>query len=111
MTKKIFILSLVLGLTACATQAPLDDAYYWPDKQDSMVYEKTKYSKPSKDGSIKQTTVLMQTTTVYLQTSETSQHVDTIKTQVLEESMDIMTSPKLEYTNIQDTTVTVRIKK
>jgi hypothetical protein len=32
--KLIYIGFLALGLSACATsQAPLDDAYYWPDKR------------------------------------------------------------------------------
>ena len=33
MTKKIYIVLFALGLSACASQAPLDDAYYWPDKK------------------------------------------------------------------------------
>ena len=33
MTKKIYIVIFALGLSACASQAPLDDAYYWPDKK------------------------------------------------------------------------------
>ena len=34
MTKKIYIVLLVLGLAGCkTTQAPpIDDAYYWPDQ-------------------------------------------------------------------------------
>jgi hypothetical protein len=69
MTKKIFILSLVLGLTACATQAPLDDAYYWPDKHVKSVQPAQDTNSPAP------------------------------------------ATPSIEYTNIQDTTVTVRIKK
>ena len=33
MTKRIYIVLFALGLSACASQAPLDDAYYWPDKK------------------------------------------------------------------------------
>ena len=32
MTKKLYIVLLAIGLTACASQAPLDDAYYRPGK-------------------------------------------------------------------------------
>ena len=32
-TKKIAILFGVISLVSCASQAPLDDAYYWPDKK------------------------------------------------------------------------------
>ena len=32
MTKKLYIVFAVLGLCACASQMPLDDAYIYPDK-------------------------------------------------------------------------------
>ena len=32
MTRKIYIVFFALGLTACATQMPMDDAYYRPEK-------------------------------------------------------------------------------
>lgn len=34
MRKGLYIVFLVIGLTACGTtsQAPLDDAYFWPDE-------------------------------------------------------------------------------
>ena len=66
MTKKLLIVSLALGLTACASsKAPLDDAYYWPDESAS---------------------------------SETTQTTQT-------------TESSIEYLDVQDTTVTIRIKK
>ncbi|MBR6829919.1 MAG: hypothetical protein IKM83_04850 [Paludibacteraceae bacterium] len=36
-SKKLIVLFGVLALTACASQAPLDDAYYWPDKSASSA--------------------------------------------------------------------------
>jgi len=67
MTKNLVIVTLALGLTACATsQAPLDDAYYWPDKK---VTEQPVTDNPSP------------------------------------------VTDKIEYLNIQDTTVTIRVNK
>ena len=43
MTKKIYIVLFALGLSACASQAPLDDAYYWPDKEHKHEKEKIEY--------------------------------------------------------------------
>ena len=31
MKKGFYIVCFAFGLSACASQAPLDDAYYWPD--------------------------------------------------------------------------------
>ncbi len=70
-------LSIVLGvaalLVACNTVqlAPLDDAYYYPDKQEAPAPEPTQPSQPSQP----------------------------------------KPSSQVEYVNIQDTTVTIRIKK
>lgn len=66
---------LLLALTACHTtsQAPLDDAYYWPDKSAS-----TTTSNPTS-----------------LPTGEGQGGV----------------SSSIEYTNVQDTTVTIKIKR
>ena len=67
MTKKIIILSLALGLIACGTtsKAPLDDAYYQPEKTQSTPNTPTSPTSPT----------------------------------------------SIEYLNVQDTTVTIRIKK
>ena len=43
MTKKILIVLMALGLASCASQAPLDDAYYWPDKEHKHEKEKIEY--------------------------------------------------------------------
>lgn len=73
-------LSIVLGvaalLVACNTVqlAPLDDAYYYPDKQEAPAPEPTQPSQPSQPSQPKP-------------------------------------SSQVEYVNIQDTTVTIRIKK
>jgi len=70
-------LSIVLGVAAlvvaCNTVqlAPLDDAYYYPDKQEAPAPEPTQPSQPSQP----------------------------------------KPSSQVEYVNIQDTTVTIRIKK
>lgn len=66
---------LLFALAACHTtsQAPLDDAYYWPDK--SVHTEHSESSAPSAS-------------------SATS-----------------VPSTPIEYTNIQDTTVTIKIKR
>ena len=53
---------MALGLASCASQAPLDDAYYWPDKKAQST-----------------------------QTTPNNQ--------------------KIEYLNVQDTTVTIRVNK
>ena len=66
---------LLFALAACHTtsQAPLDDAYYWPDK--SVHTEHSESSAPSAS-------------------SATS-----------------VPSTPIEYTNVQDTTVTIKIKR
>ena len=63
---------LIFALTSCHTtsQAPLDDAYYWPDKS------------------------------VHTEHSESSAS-----------SASSALSPSIEYINVQDTTVTIRIKR
>ena len=68
---------LLFALTACHTtsQAPLDDAYYWPDKSASTT---TKTSNPTS-----------------LPTGEGQSGA----------------SSSIEYTNVQDTTVTIKIKR
>ena len=69
MTKKIYIVLFALGLSACASQAPLDDAYYWPDKKAAS-----------------------------LESSSSA-------------SQDKRPESSIEYLNIQDTTVTIRINR
>ena len=66
---------LLFALTACHTtsQAPLDDAYYWPDK--SVHTEHSESSTPSAS------------------------------------SAPSTPSIPIEYTNVQDTTVTIKIKR
>ena len=66
---------LLFALAACHTtsQAPLDDAYYWPDK--SVHTEHSESSTPSAS------------------------------------SAPSTPSTPIEYTNIQDTTVTIKIKR
>ena len=66
---------LLFALTACHTtsQAPLDDAYYWPDKS------------------------------VHTEHSESSASSASCASSAL--------SPSIEYINVQDTTVTIRIKR
>ena len=69
---------LVLALAACHTtsQAPLDDAYYWPDKS------------------------------VYTEHSESS-----ASSASSAPSASSPSSSSIEYTNVQDTTVTIKIKR
>ena len=69
---------LFFALTACHTtsQAPLDDAYYWPDK--SVHTEHSESSAPSASSA---------------------------------SSASSAPSPSIEYTNVQDTTVTIKIKR
>lgn len=66
---------LLFALAACHTtsQAPLDDAYYWPDKSVHTVH--TEHSESSAS------------------------------------SASSALTPSIEYINVQDTTVTIRIKR
>ena len=68
--------TLVVCLAACSTigKAPIDDAYYWPEKQTQSAQ-----SAP------------------IIQNTQSTQKPP-------------KTSP-IEYTNVQDTTVTIRIKR
>ena len=70
MTKKIIIGVFALGLVSCASQLPLDDAYYRPAKEAPV-----EISSPA---------------------------------QVNEPETP---APSIEYLSVQDTTVTIRIKK
>ena len=72
MKKIVYIGIIAVCCTACGVgkSAPLDDAYYWPDKSETYSV-----SAPS---------------------SESSQY----KTQT-----------EMEYLNVQDTTITVKIKR
>ena len=72
MTRTIYIVLCVFGLTACASQIPLDDAYYRPEN--TVV--------PSKPSAPK-------TTANDVKQPQTN----------------------LEYISVQDTTITVRIKR
>lgn len=72
---------LLFALTACHTtsQAPLDDAYYWPDKSVHTEHsESSASSAPSASSA---------------------------------SSASSAPSPSIEYTNVQDTTVTIKIKR
>ena len=71
---------LLFILTACASQAPLDDAYHWMDKAEQMAAA----------------------------AAQTAQQSSTSTTST---SSATPTAPSLEYTNVQDTTITVRIKR
>lgn len=77
-------LSIVLGVAAlvvaCNTVqlAPLDDAYYYPDKQEASTPE------PAQNNQ---------------------------STQINQSTPKTQSAPSVEYVNIQDTTVTIRIKK
>ena len=80
MKKALYI--LVFCFAGCASQAPLDDAYYWPDK------------------------------TASASTSTTSATSDNSVSSTTSSGSDSSTNPStLEYVNVQDTTVTIRIKK
>ena len=69
---------LLFALAACHTtsQAPLDDAYYWPDKS------------------------------VHTEHSESS-----VSSASSASSAPSPSSSSIEYTNVQDTTVTIKIKR
>jgi len=41
--KLIYIGILAILCGSCASQAPLDDAYYWPDKEHKHEKEKIEY--------------------------------------------------------------------
>lgn len=83
----IGLVSVVLSLAACNTiaLAPLDDAYYWPEKE--IAKEMSKHaaqpaSQPAK------------TTTEQLPLNEVKS-----------------SEQPIQYINVQDTTVTVKIKR
>ena len=74
---------LLFILTACASQAPLDDAYHWMDKAEQMAAA----------------------------AAQTAQQSATSTSSSTSTSSATPTAPSLEYTNVQDTTITVRIKR
>ena len=77
---------LLFILTACASQAPLDDAYHWMDKAEQMA-------------------------AAAAQTAQQSATSTSTSTSTSSTSSATPTAPSLEYTNVQDTTITVRIKR
>ena len=77
---------LLFILTACASQAPLDDAYHWMDKAEQMAAAAAQTAQQSATS-----------------TSSSSSSSST--------SSATPAAPSLEYTNVQDTTITVRIKR
>ena len=86
MTRKIYIgLLFIIGMSACSTVQlpPVDDAYHWPDKAPQIV----------------------SVTPTIPNTSESSKPSESSK------SSEVPVSPRMEYVNVQDTTITVRIRK
>lgn len=77
----------VLGLSACGVQAPLDDAYHWEDRTPS-------YSSAS---------------TSSANTTSTSSATSAQEKPAASESKPAQ--PTLEFTNVQDTTITVKIHR
>ena len=72
--------AIAVSFVACNTVqlAPLDDAYYYPDKQEALTPE------PAQNNQ---------------------------STQINQSTPKTQSAPSVEYVNIQDTTVTIRIKK
>lgn len=83
MTKYFYIGILALGLAGCSSvQLYVDDAYHWPDK----TSEKTTPVTP---------------TTQNTPTTPNTQNTPSSPT----------SAPSLEFTNVQDTTITVKIHR
>ena len=79
-----YIFIAVVAFSSCGTTsyAPLDDAYIWPDNTTSAA------------------------------TPETGSSVSTDSESVAAESpAPVSAGPTLEFTNVQDTTITVKIKR
>ena len=77
---RVWVGLLLFALTACASQAPLDDAYHWMDKAEQMAAAAAQTAQQSATS-----------------TSSTSSSTPN--------------TPSLEYINVQDTTVTIKIKR
>lgn len=77
---------LLFALSACASQAPLDDAYHWMDKAEQMAAAAAHTAQQSATS-----------------TSSTTSSSST--------SSSTPTTPSIEYINVQDTTVTIKIKR
>ena len=80
---------LLFALTACASQAPLDDAYHWMDKAEQMAAAAAQTAQQSATS-----------------TSSSSSSSSSSST-----SSSTPNTPSLEYINVQDTTVTIKIKR
>ena len=80
MRKTCFILFAFI-LTACASQAPLDDAYHWPDKTANTAVSETQSASA-------------------VQPMEAAQPTQTSPIR-----------PTMEIVSAKDTTITVRIKR
>ena len=88
MKSRFWIIGMcAFGLSACGIQAPLDDAYHWEDRA-------PKHSTSSKTS----TTSTTGTASAPSTTSQTSQT-----------SEPKPAEPTLEFVNVQDTTITVKI--
>lgn len=88
MKSRFWIIGMcVLGLSACGVQAPLDDAYHWEDRTPS-------YSSAS---------------TSSANTTSTSSATSAQEKPAASESKPAQ--PTLEFTNVQDTTITVKIHR
>ena len=87
MTRHLYIVLFALGLAGCASQQPpLDDAYYYPDKK-AVAAPAT-------------------------ETAQTAEAKPTAQTATASQTAQIQqASPSMEFINVQDTTVTVRIKR
>ena len=89
MTRKLFILSLfALVLAGCTSTQPLciDDAYHWEDKTYKVSTSQSSSTTPSTPN------------TPNTQTTPTPE-------------TPASSSPTLEYVNVQDTSITVRINR
>lgn len=101
MKSRFWIIGMcVLGLSACGVQAPLDDAYHWEDRTPS-------YSSASTSTITTSTSTITTSTTSTTTTSTTTTEVQQTK----EASESKLAQPTLEFTNVQDTTITVKIHR
>lgn len=98
MKSRFWIIGMcVLGLSACGVQAPLDDAYHWEDRTPSYGSASTSSSTTSN------------VSTSSANTTSTSSATSAQEKPAASESKPAQ--PTLEFTNVQDTTITVKIHR